>query len=140
MHQKGRQTATKSATIATIWDTLEETALFRTNESTDLFNNGEDKEEDKVEDVLIIETNLVHSYAHQIESTSLQSGAQTRTVTTQIKNYLLPAKLEPPLWSRSNNCKSSKPTAPGSLISAPLAISAMIEAYLSTQEPRVLTL
>ena len=72
----------KSATIAIIWDTLEETALFRINKSTDLFNSGEDKEENKVEDVLVIETNPAHSHAHRIKSTSLQSGVQTRTTTT----------------------------------------------------------
>ena len=119
---------------------MEETAPFWTNKSTDLFNSREDKEEDKVEDVLIIKTNPAHSHMHRIESTSLQSRVQTRTMTTQIKNYLPLAQLEPFLWSRSNNCKSSKPIAPGSLIHAPLAISIMIEAYSSIQEPRASTL
>lgn len=73
MDQKRRQTATKSTTIVKIWDTLEEIALFQTNKSIYLFNSGENKKEEKVEDVLIIKTNLMHSHAYQIKFISLQS-------------------------------------------------------------------
>lgn len=64
MDQKRRQTATKSTTIVTIWNTLEKIAPFWTNKSIHLFNNGEDKKKEKTDNVLIIKTNLVHSHAY----------------------------------------------------------------------------
>lgn len=73
MHQKRWQTATKSVIITPIWDILEEIAPFQTNKLTNLFNSGKNKEKDKIEDILIIETNFTHNYVYQIESISLQS-------------------------------------------------------------------
>lgn len=70
---KKRQIAIKNATIAIIWDTLEQTASFRTNKSINLFNNGKNKEKNKAKDVLIIKINLMYNYVHWIEFTSLQN-------------------------------------------------------------------